>query len=182
MERLDMSEIHHIVQYFPYYHVKHKQDWRERYPDTWRILDFKEGKNYAIQHYSNLVIGALEAGLKLGNDWGVAIVPSRQRDRWGDGLKTIANNLHTQHGVGLYSEALRRHQSIEKLSEGGDRSVERHLGTIALNASNLPLKMILLDDVTSTGNSLKACQQILENAGVTTVYPIAIGETTYESP
>lgn len=177
-----MADIHHIVEYHPHYLVKNNPNWREQYPDTWRILDFKENQPYAIQYYQNLVISALNDNLQLGSHWGVAVVPSSQRDSWGAGLCQIANALHTEHEVSLYIQALRRHQNIEKLSGGGDRAIERHFGTIALNSTQLPENMILLDDVTSTGNSLRACERILQDAGVQNIYLIAIGETSYGTP
>ena len=60
-----MTEIHHLVEYVPYYQAHVHPGWRERFPDTWRILDFKDGKKSAIQHYAGLVKGHLSSALDL---------------------------------------------------------------------------------------------------------------------
>ena len=180
--REKMTEVHHIVEYHPYYLVRNNPNWREQYPDTRLILDFKDAKRPAIEHFKKLIISELAVQVQLGNNWGVAVVPSSQRGEWGEGLKDIAESLHAKYGVGYYFDALRRHQSIAKLAGGGDRSLETHLGTITINRSELPGSMILLDDVTSTGNSLRACEHRLKEAGVENVYLMAIGETTHGTP
>lgn len=40
--------------------------------------------------------------------------------------------------------------------------------------------VLLLDDVRTTGNSLSACKQVLEEAGALTVQCLALGQTQWE--
>lgn len=175
-----MSKIHHVVEYLPYYIATNQAEWRERFPDTWKILDFKDGKQTAVQHYTGLVEEHLSKALDLGSDWGIVIVPSSKKDKWGAGLLSVAQSVSQNHGVCLHSKALRRHHSTEKRADGGDRAIAKHLGTITLSESSLPNKIILLDDVTSTGNSLVACRDILLRSGIKEVYMLAIAETVHE--
>jgi predicted amidophosphoribosyltransferase len=72
-----------------------------------------------------------------------------------------------------------RHTTINKLATGGDRSIEVHLNSIKVQNPNLikDKRILLIDDVTTTHNSLFACKQLLLEAGAAQVYCLALGQT-----
>jgi predicted amidophosphoribosyltransferase len=74
---------------------------------------------------------------------------------------------------------LERTKRIAKLAHGGDRSEEVHLNSVAVaDASLIKGKdVLLLDDVTKTGNSLRACEKILLAAGAESVTCVTMGKT-----
>lgn len=112
----------------------------------------------------------------------VIVVPSSTAGNWGGGMCQLADNLCRMHRNFVNQKrALRRHTTIAKLSNGGNRQMAVHLESIEL----LPKlqqeirgkTILLLDDVTTTGNSLAACSAILIQYGAFQVFPLAIGRT-----
>ena len=77
------------------------------------------------------------------------------------------------------SGCLVRTKKIEKLAHGGDRSQDIHLESIVVKNVNLikGKDILLLDDVTKTGNSLEACTLLLLEAGARSVQRATIGKT-----
>ena len=75
--------------------------------------------------------------------------------------------------------ALARTVKIEKLSQGGSRDASVHEASIRVrDASSVVGKaVILLDDVTTSGNSLNVCRSKLLDCGARRVKMLAIGKT-----
>lgn len=73
---------------------------------------------------------------------------------------------------------LQRTKSIDKLAYGGCRDRQVHMKTIStLDSIDINGDIILLmDDVTTTGNSLYACREILMEKGAKTVKMFALGK------
>lgn len=93
-------------------------------------------------------------------------------------LEVISCLLQT-HNKEQYSNALERFKTIDKLSCGGDRNISIHLDSIRLrdefDVSNR--KIILFDDLITTGNSLAGSAKILKDAGASEVICVALGKT-----
>jgi predicted amidophosphoribosyltransferase len=49
--------------------------------------------------------------------------------------------------------------------------------TITVNARPNNLPLILLDDVYTSGASMRACERLLRAQGVTVIYKLALGKT-----
>ena len=77
------------------------------------------------------------------------------------------------------SDCLLRFRGVERLSSGGDRNVGVHLNSIEVNNRKSDLirnqSVLLIDDVCTTGNSIKACRKILSDAGASEVKCIVLG-------
>lgn len=138
-----------------------------------KILDFKEGKDNAIEYFYTLVEP------ELGNDFAIAIVPPHDPDKESPALKRLAQRLAASGSRTDASVCLVRMEKIAKLAGGGNRSVDVHLRTIAVVRPDLirGRDVLVLDDVTTSGNSLTACQRLLLDAGAARVQPIALGST-----
>ncbi len=108
------------------------------------------------------------------------MMPSHSAGKWGKALLQMAKKLCLELNMLDYSYALERVTEHEKLSAGGDRSIDSHIATMKLNPTFdvKGKKVVILDDVTTTGNSLIASAQILWSAGAEKVAAIAIGKTT----
>ena len=73
---------------------------------------------------------------------------------------------------------LRRSRSINKLATWGSRDLSVHMQSID-TVEDMDISgdiVLLMDDVTTTGNSLYACREILLNRGAVNVEMFALGK------
>lgn len=77
------------------------------------------------------------------------------------------------------SSCVYRHTSKIKSSEGGERSLGIHTNTITIRNTQLIAnkKVVVLDDIVTTGASMKAVADLLSSAGASFIKCIAIGKT-----
>lgn len=138
-----------------------------------KVLDLKDKKPQAISYFYNI----LNKCIPHDSNVSIVVVPSHDPAKNESGILSLARKLSPK-TVDVAS-CLVRTKKINKLAAGGTRSVRVHLRTIKLqNAHMIEGKhIILLDDVTTTGNSLLACKQILQKAGPKEITMIAIGKT-----
>ena len=115
----------------------------------------------------------------IGCEFAIAAVPSSNPENIDSGICQLARKLAASNRVDATS-CLVRHTEIQKLSHGGDRSFSVHLNSIKVIDHHLisGKEVLLLDDVTTTGNSLRACQQLLNQAGAKVVQCCALGKTS----
>lgn len=136
-----------------------------------KILDLKEGKESAIQYFFNLL------DPEICDDVTICIVPSSNTANKMSGMCMLGERL-AKNGRknGVYY--LNRYHSIDKLATGGNRSMDVHLQSInVLTDMNIQGDIVLLmDDVTTTGNSLYACREILLENGADKVEMFALGK------
>ncbi|MDB2388265.1 phosphoribosyltransferase family protein [Alphaproteobacteria bacterium] len=74
------------------------------------------------------------------------------------------------------SKCLVRTKKVAKKGKGGDRDKSVDLNSIITNNSNIfkDKSILLLDDVALTGNSMRACSEILKKSGAKRVSKLAI--------
>lgn len=136
------------------------------------ILDLKEGKEYAVNHFYNATTSHIPNGLPI------VIVPSSNSENINTGIKKLGQLLAKNGRIDATS-CLVRHTTIPKAAKGGPRNVQSHLNSI--NVQNVHLikgkSVILLDDVTTSGSSLDACEELLIRAGASEVLKFAIANT-----
>jgi len=112
-------------------------------------------------------------------DIAVAVVPSHDPAKSTSGIRSLAKLLAHDSSRVDASACLQRVIKIDKLATGGDRSVQKHLDSIRVAQPELirGRAVLLLDDVTTTHNSLLACRTLLLNAGATSVQAYALAQT-----
>ncbi|OEE40750.1 ComF family protein [Vibrio ordalii] len=169
--------------YEPYW-IKDDMGERSRNPKINRIsrqlMDLKDennrSNNTAVKDFSKLLsnrIKELGFNMHTKTQSGVAIivVPSSQAGRVSPALERIASYAARQHNLDFYTPpVLQRTKTIQKLHSGGDRSISVHLSSIVVDDTHLTdlryKRIIIIDDVSTTGGSLRACSQLLESAGI----------------
>ncbi|MEC6413496.1 hypothetical protein SB816_21035 [Achromobacter sp. SIMBA_011] len=155
-----------------------------------RILDLKDPSSkkhkLAVQEMTRLVSEAVNSlpYTLIPIPLHVVVVPSSGKGRWSEGLCAIAASICTAQPLRFVPavHSLVRTRTIDKLARGGNRSVEVHLASIApaerYERYFGKKAVLLLDDVTTTGNSIRACSRLLEQYGADLIYPLALGRTT----
>jgi predicted amidophosphoribosyltransferase len=136
-----------------------------------RILDLKEGKKQAVNYFYNLI------NAEINEDVTICVVPSSNMDKLVTGISMLGEMLANNRRIDKVYY-LRRIESIDKLAYGGNRSINVHMKTIStLDDMDISGDIVLLmDDVTTTGNSLYACKEILLSKGAQTVEMFALGK------
>ncbi|QSH91389.1 ComF family protein [Treponema medium] len=99
--------------------------------------------------------------------------PKKLREKGWDQIEDLVKDLSVYSELTIY-RCLKRQDGIpqKKLSKT-DRAVNLR-GKIKLAAKTVPNKLILLDDVMTTGATLEACARVLKNAGCREVYGLCL--------
>jgi predicted amidophosphoribosyltransferase len=139
------------------------------------ILDLKEMKPGAVEYFVDKLNRSL-----TGEGYIVAVVPGHSPQSTSSGIKQVAIKLcHIKHWWDG-SDILRRKKEIHKLAWGGNRDIATHLGSIEVTNKKIVKgsKILLIDDVSTTGNSLEACRILLKEAGAHCIRSVALGKTS----
>ena len=136
-----------------------------------RILDLKNGKESAVEYFFNLI------DCEICKDVTICVVPSSNSENIDTGMTKLAEKL-AQNGRKDKVHFLVREKTIDKLATGGNRSWFIHMDSIGtLQDESITGEVVLLmDDVTTTGNSLYACKEILLANGAKNVEMFALGK------
>lgn len=170
-----------ICDYPPY--KRFGEDNPNRNEFTYRIMDLKNPSarkhEEAVAYFGE---GFRNGVKRLANSINVtvlqiAIVPSSSANKRSQGLEAIVDSVKEVEII-YEPDFLVRIESIPSAHSGGVRDKAKHIQTITVNKKPDPnIPTIILDDVTTTGSTMDACYEILSNAGVKTLYKIAIGKT-----
>jgi hypothetical protein len=175
-ESLQGQDIICLGPYRPWsYHKANGGDGGDYPEHSGRVLDLKENKAVGVTYFFDYMRP------KLKKPQAIAVVPSHDPAKAPGGLQSLAGKLANGCGMIDAAAALIRHTKITKLADGGDRSLNVHLNSIHVPDAQLIAgrKVLLIDDVMTSGNSLLACRQILLEAGAAEVLSLALGRTTY---
>lgn len=152
---------------------------RSNYPEhSRRILDLKDRLDGGINHFFNYMVDKIPAA----NATAVAVVPSSNATKGPTtGVHILGQRLSDANEMIDAGMCLVRHTSIRKKAHGGDRGIEVDLQSIRVEEHWLigGETILLLDDVTSTGNSLLACRRLLLQAGAAAVKMVALSRTAH---
>jgi predicted amidophosphoribosyltransferase len=141
-----------------------------------KILELKENNILAVNHFFNLLKNYFD------EDYTITVVPSHDPLKTTSGLKTLAQKLATFNNWTDATSCLIRTKKIGKLAHGGNRSIDVHLNSIRVNNANLirGKNVLVLDDVTTSGNSLLACKKLLKEASALNIRTFAIAKTSLD--
>ncbi|MBU1802329.1 MAG: phosphoribosyltransferase [Actinobacteria bacterium] len=138
-----------------------------------RLLRFKDGCSTAFAQYRAEVARVVPDGCA------VAVVPSHSQGLTESAVRRLARAVASEGGRTDATPCLWRTRTISKLSRGGDRRQEVHLESVVVRERHLieGRRVVLLDDVTTSGGSFLACRDLLLNAGAQSVECLALAKT-----
>lgn len=168
----DDSEEVVVYGYYHKYWSVYKQEKNPKFDIySGKILDLKEGKELAINYFYNLL------NQELCKNITICVVPSHNGESNSGIIKL--GKLLAQDGRIDKVHYLKRIKKIDKLSNGGARGKDIHLDSIEVekNTNITGDVVLLMDDVTTSNNSLKACKEILLAHGAERVAMFALGKT-----
>ena len=124
------------------------------------ILNYKKDENRAIMYFYDI----LNKVIRNDTRYVVVCVPSHEANKLTSNHKIIDLLCKSKPNLINGGHCLVRHKTVEKLSSGGRRDESVHIGSIKLVDEKLlqNQSILIIDDVTTTGNSMKACQKIIE--------------------
>ena len=99
--------------------------------------------------------------------------PKKLREKGWDQIEDLVKDLSVYPELTVYRCLKRRDGIPQKKLSKADRAVNLQ-GKIELSAKTVPDKLILLDDVMTTGATLEACARVLKNAGCREVYGLCL--------
>ena len=128
-------------------------------------------KPSAIKYFYNLLDCEICPGVTI------CVVPSSNAEKRESGIGKLGEML-AANGRDNKVYFLRRSHSINKLATGGSRNLSVHMQSIdTVEDIDISADIVLLmDDVTTTGNSLYVCKEILLNRGAANVEMFALGK------
>lgn len=143
---------------------------------TWLILDLKDvhSRNHdvALKKCFTVLNPNIERGVVI------TVVPSHDPSKLVSGIRQLATEL-ARHGRVDGTGCLLRYRKVDKKSGGGSRDANIDMTSIRVEQPHIikGKPVLLMDDVTTTGNSLFACKELLMRAGALCVQRLALAKT-----
>ncbi|WP_299948629.1 hypothetical protein [uncultured Microbulbifer sp.] len=167
--------IDYLFDYHPYHGGKNPK----HIGASVQLLKFKNGDPQAIQFFTSHVEAKLKATIPSGTGFSVATVPSstvgKAHRGFGPMIRLLKGSIpEINNDVNL----LKRISCITPLHKGGNRTMSVHQKSLkAVDSIVTAQKVVLLDDVTTTGNSLQVAAGLLQQAGADVVLTLALCKT-----
>jgi predicted amidophosphoribosyltransferase len=150
------------------------------------LLDLKKedhpNHKNAIAQFSRELIDFLPQVIDKKHAVLAGVIPSHEKGQYSKALASILQGAAKKYtNITVQAELVERTKTITKLASGGDRSLATQLASLRVNADKMKkgVTVILLDDITTTGNSIKASKLLVQKAGATEVIPVVLGKTTW---
>lgn len=138
-----------------------------------RIIDLKNNDEKAIDFFSTILDELIAPNISL------AYVPSHDSTKKTSGIRRLVQKLANRKARKDATGCIVRTQTIPKLSHGGKRDIGVQLNSLKIVSPEkiYGCALLIIDDVTTTGNSLSACRRLFFEAGAAQVRVMALGET-----
>jgi predicted amidophosphoribosyltransferase len=164
--------IYYLGDYVPWWWLK-QMGIRDAF--SGQLLDLKQTQGASLTAFTAML------GKEISQTYvGVTAVPSHDPAvGTGTGVRLLAKQVASKIGAADGRDFLRRTVKIPKLAHGGDRSVQTHLNSMVAEQPHRYAggRVLLIDDIMTSGNSFVAARKLLLDAGAETVICVALGKT-----
>ncbi len=165
-----LNEILYLGRYHPW-HSGNNPDFDDF---SSSILDVKDQRIKEMNHFTD----RLQSILSDTEEYVICVIPTHAAGTAPSGIRTIAKELcsHTIiDGTGILSRTL----ETPKKATDGNRNMESEIKSLTVTDKSIvrDRPVLLMDDVTTTGTSLKAGKCLLEQAGAKLVVMLALAKT-----
>ncbi len=170
---------HDDVYYLAFYHPSTRHGQYNSFHQTaftTQIKRFKEGRPNALYALTQRIM----VDKVFRHPVPIVVAPSSSGVPDTPLTKLCERLCNADHGCGIdASQTLLRRVPIQPAHQGGPRSEEIHLDTIDVQTSEFidGRVVLLLDDVTTTGSTMRACEKLLQDAGALYVIKLALAKT-----
>lgn len=158
-----------------YYSVE-RHDYSK--PETSLILGLKKRKKPPIDYFAKQIEDTLKPGL------GLVVVPSSSADAGDSGISLVVKKLAATGKFVDLTGCLIRHKTLQEKHLLGSRTDKEDRESLRIQNPGL-LKgknIVLVDDVVTSGNSMKNCGQVLLDAGIGNLRFLSMGLTDGRDP
>lgn len=142
------------------------------------VLDVKDNLDIGINHFTNEIIKGFGGYTNLKTaDAILTCMPRSTKNEIRPGMIRLLKSVCDEYTNMKYEKCLNRNKTIPKKANGGIRNIDVELESLDVCGNIQGKQIFLLDDVTTTGNSLLAGKKKLIDAGAKKVIMIALGKT-----
>lgn len=186
-ERNNCQDIQCLGKYYSFYSPKNDEFsgeiWQLKiindHNEAGTPLKDPDGTRRQIEEFSNRII----THLNPDHDWIICVVPASRKAREPSGIRQVAKMVCEKSYIdGLHViERIFDHSPSYKNKKSSIRDFETELASLRITDTELikGRSILLLDDVTTEGNSLEAAKSLLLSHGAKQVLPFALGKTSY---
>lgn len=173
-ETLQYDQIMSLYDYHPWKEGKNPKIDKT----TNNLINLKKNRSGAVNFFSKVVTSQFSS-LAGSQPKLFCVVPSHTENDVSESMMQVMQNISSDFGFVNESNLLVRSNTVAKSATGGDRSLQHHLDSInVVNQEIIQGKVVFLfDDISTTGNSMRACKQLLLSAGAEQVVMISFGQT-----
>lgn len=141
-------------------------------------LDQNSGEYYYYKNAINYFTNRLRAILSDTKEYVICVIPTHTKGTAPSGIKTIAKRLSSPPIIDG-TDVISRVFEIPKKAIDGSRDLQLEIESLTMRNETIVKgrQVLLLDDVTTTGTSLKAGKYVIERAGAKIVALLALAET-----
>jgi predicted amidophosphoribosyltransferase len=165
-----MNNVQYIFDYTPYFHGG-ANDRMSRL-----LLSFKRGHDSAYRFFLSLMINYFDLSEYARSKTVVCCVPSHDAALYFP-LQKLCSMVATECGFIDGTHLIRKMYPTESFCRSGIRDSRQLKESLQIDEIIKGLRVVLLDDVTTTGTSFSVISKLLMEAGAGSVECVALGQT-----
>lgn len=146
------------------------------------IMDIKFKNQYEIiSTFAKIMIDFIKF-FKFDNSWTITFVPStksKQNERGFNQSELLAKQISNRTKMPFLATLFKKNITHTQVGLGGEERRLNLIDSFTLNNEiNLPAKLLIIDDVYTTGTTLNECAKVLKNNNVKTVVGLTIARSS----